>query len=99
MAYFTVQIQAGNEDGTIWQAIEPAETVHDDGPADQLALDVIANQNVLDLTADGGPWRIAIWAGHDADTSTTPTYTLDDQKFRDSQADTLDRWEDARADQ
>lgn len=94
---YTVQIQAGGDDDTIWQAMHPAENVTDPGPADQVALDVIANQNVLELD-DAGPWRVAVWVGADADTSTEPVYTLDSQEFHDRRADALDRAEDDRQD-
>lgn len=89
---YTVEIQAGNEDGTIWQAMHPAETVTDNGSAEQVALDVYSNQNLL----DGGPWRIAVWNGADADTGLDPAYTLDDQQVRDQSQDAVERWEDAR---
>lgn len=97
MSNYTVEIQAGNAEGTIWQAMAPAETVNDNGSAEQVALDMLTNQNVLDLD-NNGPWRIAVWIGADADTGTEPTYVLDDQQFHDAQADALDRWEDARVD-
>lgn len=98
MPLYTVEIQAGNDDGTIWQAMEPAETVMDSGSAEQVALDTIGNQTILDLTEGGGPWRIAVWNGANADTKTAPGFVLDDQQYRDAQADALDRWEDQRVD-
>lgn len=95
MSNYTIEIQAGNAEGTIWQAMQPAETVNDPGTAEQVALDTLTNQNVLDLD-DGGPWRIAIWNGANADTNTEPAHILDDVTFRDSQADALDAWEAGR---
>lgn len=94
---FTVQIQAGSgEDDTIWRAKAPAHNVNDPGPADQVALDALTDdQNILALE-DDGPWRVAVWAGLNADTSTEPDYTLDDQQWRDGVADALDHWEDGR---
>ena len=97
MATYTVEIQAGNEDGTIWQAMHPAENVADTGTAKQVALDVLANQNVLALD-DNSPWRIAVWNGADADTGGEPDYALDDVAFHDGQADALDAWEAGRVD-
>lgn len=92
---YTVEIQARNEEGAIWQAMQPAENVTDPGPADQVALDVLANQNVLSLD-DGGPWRIVVWNGADADTGTDPVHILDDVQFHDAVADHLDAAEAAR---
>lgn len=94
MATYTVEIQAGNDDGTIWQAMHPAENINDNGSAEQVALDVFGNQNLLDDS--DGPWRIAVWNGSDADTGLKPAYTLDDQQVRDQQQDAVERWEDAR---
>lgn len=94
---FTVQIEAGNEDGAVWQAMHPAENVNGPGPAAQVAFDVLANQNVLSLD-DGGPWRIVVWSGVDADTSSEPVHVLDHVQFHDAVADHLDAAEAARQD-
>src|SRR4051794_10065865 len=92
---YTVEIQAGNADGTVWQAMQPAGNVTDIGSPEQVAYDAIANEdiNVLD---DNGPWRVCVWTGFDADTSADPAYIIDDQQFHDQQADMLDAWEAAR---
>ncbi|MCX5070896.1 hypothetical protein OOJ91_34170 [Micromonospora lupini] len=71
MATFTVQIEAGNADGSIWQALHPAETVEsdeDDTTAAQFAAAVAADQNL----AEGSNWRVRVWTGPDADTGTEP---------------------------
>lgn len=68
MTAFTVQIEASNADGTIWQALAPAETVDSDDTAAELAAEVAANQNI----AEGSNWRVRVWDGEDADTGTDP---------------------------
>lgn len=84
MNEYTVEIQAyGGSAGSaasgevalspelsIWQAIHPAETITGTS-ADEVAQDVAANQNV----AEGTGWRVAVWEGADADTSTEPAAT------------------------
>jgi hypothetical protein len=90
---YTVEIQAGRADGTIWQALHPAENVTDTGSAEMVAYDTLANQNVPALD-DAGPWRVVVWRGVDADISTEPAYILDDQQFHDAVADQLDRTAD-----
>lgn len=95
MAAYTVEIQAGNEEGTIWQAMRRAEEASCTGTAEDVALETLSNQNVLELD-DNSPWRIAVWNGHDADTGREPDYMLDDQQWRDANADAVERWEDAR---
>lgn len=67
MTTYTVQIEAHGTDD-IWQALAPAETIEHDGDAEQVAADVDANQTV----ADGHGYRILVWHGADADTSSTP---------------------------
>jgi len=92
MSGFTVEIQAGNADGTIWQAMAPAENIDRVETASDVAFDVLHNQNVLD--EDGvGHWRIVVWIGTDADTSCSPDYTLDDEEYRDAVAEALTRAE------
>lgn len=63
-AIFTVQVEAGalKADGErIWQAVAPAELVilPWGTPAEQVAEDTAANQNV----ADGPIWRVRVWDG------------------------------------
>jgi hypothetical protein len=66
MTTYTVEIQAGNEDGTIWQALAPAENVEaiGDESAEDVAVWTAKNQTV----ADGGNWRVMVWDGADAET-------------------------------
>jgi hypothetical protein len=74
MSDYIVEIQASNSDGTIWQALAPAETVTtDDASAEEVAREVAGNQNI----AEGGNWRVCVWDGADADTGTEPAYALD----------------------
>lgn len=68
MPTFTVEIQASNDDFTIWQALHPAENVDSDGTPADVAADVARNQNV----AEGHNWRVRVWDGADADTTTEP---------------------------
>lgn len=72
---YTVQIQASNSDQTIWQALHPAENVEADETTtlDLIAEDVADDQNI----AEGGDWRVCVWAGADADTGTEPDYIYD----------------------
>lgn len=74
---YTVQIEASNEAGDIWQALAPAETfdladwIADWGGTnwtpDQIAQTVAKHQDV----ADGDNWRVRVWTG--ADTGIEPT--------------------------
>ena len=70
MNEYTVEIQASNADGTIWQAMAPAETVTAEN-AEEAARDTAANQNI----AEGDNWRVAAWEGAEADTATEPAAT------------------------
>lgn len=72
---FTVEIQAANDDGTIWQAVAPAETIRRADPrfvlfdnAADLAWAVAEHQDV----ADGARWRVRVWEGAAADTGVEP---------------------------
>lgn len=83
MPEFTIQIQAGG-DGDIWQGLHPAETVTA-ATAQDAAGFTAANQTI----ADGGTWRVVVWAGADADTGATPamiTYRYDDERQDDQRA-------------
>lgn len=62
MATYMVQIEASNAEGTIWQALLPAEAVEYDGTAPAVAEMTAANQNV----ADGDGWRVRVWEGAEA---------------------------------
>lgn len=77
MSTYTIEIQASDEAGDIWQALEPAETVDTDADdyigdstdtAVQVAEAVAAHQNL----AEGTNWRVRVWDGPDADTGTEP---------------------------
>lgn len=68
MTAYTIQIEAHGTDD-IWQAIEPAETIqHDSDDPAQVAADVDANQTAT----EGHGYRILVWHGTDADTSSKP---------------------------
>jgi hypothetical protein len=66
---YTTQIEGGNADGTIWQALDPAEMIEDEGTAQEVADWIAQNQTLADSTTN---WRVRVWEGHDADTSTEP---------------------------
>ncbi|WP_045740853.1 hypothetical protein [Actinoplanes rectilineatus] len=68
MPTYTVVIEASNNDGTIWQALAPSETVEDDATAEDIAQWTASNQNI----AEGNNWRVRVWNGADADIHTTP---------------------------
>jgi len=75
---YTVKIEASNEDGTIWQALEPAENIETTqwGPtwtAEDVARATADNQTV----AEGDRWRVLVWEGADADEDSEPAYVLD----------------------
>lgn len=59
MTTYTIQIEAGDVDGTIWQAVEPSETVDANESATELVGWVASNQNV----ANGYRWRVRAWEG------------------------------------
>lgn len=68
MTTYTVVIEASDENNAVWQALEPAETVDDDGTAAEVAAWTAQNQNIVDR----GPWRVRVWIGNDADTGSQP---------------------------
>lgn len=80
--WFTIEIQASNADGTIWQALEPAEDV-DGTPwgytsAAHIAQMVASHQNL----AEGEGWRVCVWNGADADTGIDPAYIWNPDETR-----------------
>lgn len=68
MPTYTIEIQASNDDQTIWQTLAPAETIDSDDTAAEVAAEVAANQTI----AEGSNWRVRVWEGADADTGTEP---------------------------
>lgn len=69
---YTVLIETGSDDGQ-WQATAPAETVDVRawGPswtAEDVAIWAANNQT----RSDAGRWRVRVWEGADADTSSDP---------------------------
>lgn len=72
---YTVEIQVSGEDGRIWQAMHPAETVtaFNGETAAQIAHFAACNTDMV----DGTNWRVAVWHGRNADTSTEPARVLD----------------------
>jgi hypothetical protein len=77
MTTFTVEIQARNADGTIWQAMEPAETIDTSGWGTDWTAEEVARTTVDHQTIAEKPYRVAVWAGTNADTSTEPSFILD----------------------
>lgn len=90
MPAYTVQIEASNADATVWQAISLSEDVQDTGTAQDVAEAVGNNQ---DVAYDN--WRVLVWEGAGADTSSVPAYTFDYAQFRDAALDRLDTHEQA----
>lgn len=75
MPLWTVLIEAEGE-GDIWQALHPAETIEDPGPAEDLATSVAYHQTV----AEGAGWRVRVWRGADADEhGSEPDFTYQPQ--------------------
>jgi hypothetical protein len=68
MTNYTVLIEASDSREESWQALAPAEVASSDDSAAEVASWVAGNQNV----ADGDHWRVRVWHGADADTSTEP---------------------------
>lgn len=68
MPTYTVRIEASNSDGTIWQALAPAENVTEDATAAEIAEWTASNQDV----AEGTGWRVRVWNGADADEHSEP---------------------------
>jgi hypothetical protein len=66
MSEYTVLVEAGNADGTEWQALAPPETTVGDG-AVEVARWTATNQDVAE-----GYWRVRVWDGGSADTSADP---------------------------
>jgi hypothetical protein len=75
--WFTVEIQASNTDGTIWQALAPAENVDGDTWGHTSAAHI--GQMVADHRTLGERegWRVCVWNGADADAGTEPAYIWD----------------------
>lgn len=64
---YTVVVEVSDEAGELWQAAHPSENACGDSAA-EVARWVATNQTV----AEGGGWRVRVWAGHDADTKVGP---------------------------
>jgi hypothetical protein len=90
MPTYTVQIEASNADATVWQAISLSEDVQDLGTAQDVAEAVATEQNVA-----YDNWRVLVWEGAGADTSSVPAYTFDYAEFRDAALDNIDGHEQA----
>lgn len=59
--HYIVHIEA-SDDGEIWQAVTGPETVATVRSAENVAEDVVANQDVV----EGGLWRVRVWEGSNA---------------------------------
>jgi hypothetical protein len=66
MSEYTVLVEAGNADGTDWQALAPPEITAGDSAA-EVARWTATNQDVVE-----GNWRVRVWDGANADTSAAP---------------------------
>jgi len=56
MTTYTVKIEACNTDGTIWQAMHPAEQIDADSVRD--AAEAVATNQTI---AEGGGWRVLVF--------------------------------------
>jgi hypothetical protein len=91
MTAYTVQLEvSGDHNATVWQAAGPSETVDDPGTARDVAEWAANNQNVA-----YHHWRIVVWEGADADTSSPPACVFDYDTFRDAALDRVNAWEAA----
>lgn len=72
---YTVQAQVSVDNGAAWLSVYPTENVvvEWETPAAEVAEQVAANQQV----ADRGRWRVRVWDGLNADTSTEPAGELE----------------------
>lgn len=75
MTTFTVEIQASNADGTIWQAVQPAETIDTSGWGSNWTAEDVARTTVDHQTIAEAPYRVAVWEGSRTDTD--PSFVLD----------------------
>jgi hypothetical protein len=66
MSEYTVLVEAGNADGTDWQALAPPQTTAGDS-AVEVARWTATNQDVAE-----GSWRVRVWDGANADTGARP---------------------------
>jgi hypothetical protein len=70
--WFTVKLEAGNDDGTVWQSLHPSENV-DAKDARDAGEWLSGNQNIV----RGGRWRVCVWPGRNADTGVEPVYVIE----------------------
>lgn len=78
MTTYTVKIEASGGNG-IWQAMAPAETIEDDGTAEELASFVAGNQTV----AKSGTWRVRVWVGDDTGVEPAAEYERPESEVAD----------------
>lgn len=83
MTTFTVEIQASNADGSIWQALYPAKTINTVSWGDAWTAEDVAKWTADNQTVAEKPYRIPVWEGGAADTGTEPAYIL----YRDEDED------------
>jgi hypothetical protein len=67
MNEYTVLVEAGDADGTAWQALAPPDTTVGDSAA-EVARWTATNQDVAE-----GHWRVRVWDGSNADTTADPS--------------------------
>lgn len=70
MTDYTVQVEASDAEGAVWQAVHPAE--HVTGKPGESAMEVARWVGTNQLAAVGANWRVRVWPGVQADTSTDP---------------------------
>jgi hypothetical protein len=60
---YTVIVEELDESADVWEPLAPAETVTNDGSAEEVARWTASNQTM----AAAGNWRVRVWEGADAD--------------------------------
>lgn len=80
----TIQIRIFHEESGTWRPVVQKNYLSNTGILEDAAVDVLAT-NAIHVGPLDGPdvvtaWRVVVWDGHDADTSTDPVLIFDEQK-------------------
>lgn len=80
----TIQIRILQDDQRTWRPVFGKNYTSNTGILEDAAGDVLATQAIHVGPLDGPDvvttWRVVVWAGHDADTSTEPLFVYDEAK-------------------
>lgn len=81
---FTIQIQILQDDLRTWRPVFGKDYTSNTGILEDAAVDVLATRALYVGPLDGPDvvttWRVVVWDGHDADTSTEPLFIFDEAK-------------------